>query len=240
MSGTWRDALGALGKDNVTFGEDLLKTRIDYFLTTADWKFIDGDVNPRGPSDHRLIWLEARAKEAATNDNGDDDDARIGVSRVFAILLLTVAVGCDTKPATPATWGPPARTIRFASYNTFKSSRGRDAILADIRSKSPDIVFLQEVPVELPEETARALGMYHAFPQAPELSRRRDRDLLALAAAKHSACCRQRRSHVRVVRGHRDGRHNVHRCDGSPHGDDESEPRKRLVERERVAANNSP
>jgi endonuclease/exonuclease/phosphatase (EEP) superfamily protein YafD len=85
------------------------------------------------------------------------------VSRVFAVLLLTVAVGCDTKPATPATWGPPARTVRFASYNTFKSSRGRDAVLADIRSKSPDIVLLQEVPVELPEETARALGMYHAF-----------------------------------------------------------------------------
>jgi len=78
-------------------------------------------------------------------------------------MLLVVVSGCDTKPAPPSAWGPPTRTIRFASYNTFKSNRGRDAILADIRSKSPDIVLLQEVPTELPEETARQLGMHHAF-----------------------------------------------------------------------------
>src|SRR6185503_13334027 len=63
----------------------------------------------------------------------------------------------------PSAWGAPARTIRFASYNTFKSNRGRGKILADIRSKSPDIVFLQEVPVELADETAGQLGMHHAF-----------------------------------------------------------------------------
>jgi endonuclease/exonuclease/phosphatase family metal-dependent hydrolase len=79
------------------------------------------------------------------------------------IALLAVAAGCDTKPAAPAPWGVPARAIRFASYNTFKSNRGRDKVLADIRSKSPDIVFLQEVPTELPDETARQLGMNHAF-----------------------------------------------------------------------------
>ena len=63
MSGTWRDQLGALGKDDVTFGEGMLRTRIDYFLTTPDWQPVDGGVAPRGPSDHRLIWLEARARE---------------------------------------------------------------------------------------------------------------------------------------------------------------------------------
>jgi hypothetical protein len=40
-----------------------LKTRIDYFLTTSDWQATNGDVAPPGPSDHRLIWIEARAKE---------------------------------------------------------------------------------------------------------------------------------------------------------------------------------
>ena len=36
-------------------------------------------------------------------------------------------------------------------------------MLADIRSKSPDIVFLQEVPTNLHDETGRQLGMDHAF-----------------------------------------------------------------------------
>jgi endonuclease/exonuclease/phosphatase family metal-dependent hydrolase len=67
MTGTWRDALGALGKDGVTFGEGLLRTRIDYFLTTPDWEPVNGGIGPRGASDHRLIWLEARVRqEAAT------------------------------------------------------------------------------------------------------------------------------------------------------------------------------
>lgn len=63
MSGTWRDALGALGKSDVTFGEGLLKTRIDYFLTTPDWQPQSGGIARPGASDHRLIWLEARARE---------------------------------------------------------------------------------------------------------------------------------------------------------------------------------
>ncbi|MEA2736286.1 MAG: Endonuclease/Exonuclease/phosphatase family, partial [Humisphaera sp.] len=63
MSGTWHDALGALGKDDVTFGERLLKTRIDYFLTTPDWQPKSGGIAPPGPSDHRLIWVEAHARE---------------------------------------------------------------------------------------------------------------------------------------------------------------------------------
>jgi endonuclease/exonuclease/phosphatase family metal-dependent hydrolase len=63
MSGTWRDALGAIGHDGVTFGEGLLKTRIDYFLTTPDWQPLNGGIARRDASDHRLIWLEARARE---------------------------------------------------------------------------------------------------------------------------------------------------------------------------------
>ena len=88
------------------------------------------------------------------------------MARLIAIVLVSVvaaAAGCDNRPAAPTSWGVPARTIRFASYNTFKSQRGRDKVLADIRSKSPDIVFLQEVPGELADETARQLGMQCAF-----------------------------------------------------------------------------
>jgi len=88
------------------------------------------------------------------------------MSRSLALMfvaLLAIAAGCENKPVAPPPWGVPARAIRFASYNTFKSNRGRDKVLADIRSKSPDIVFLQEVPTELPDETARQLGMHHAF-----------------------------------------------------------------------------
>jgi endonuclease/exonuclease/phosphatase family metal-dependent hydrolase len=66
MTGTWRDALGALGHDDVTFGEGVLRTRIDYFLTSPDWQPLDGGVAPRGASDHRLIWLEAAATTTTT------------------------------------------------------------------------------------------------------------------------------------------------------------------------------
>ena len=79
-------------------------------------------------------------------------------------LVLLLAAGCDDqKPAGPKTWGPPSRSIRIASYNTLKSSRGRDKVLADIRSKAPDIVLLQEMPTNLVDQTARDLGMHLAF-----------------------------------------------------------------------------
>jgi endonuclease/exonuclease/phosphatase family metal-dependent hydrolase len=86
---------------------------------------------------------------------------KVAIAVTLACLL---AVGCDDKgPVSPRTWGPPTKSIRFASYNTLKSGRGRDKVLADIRSKSPDIVCLQEVPTHLAHQIARDLGMHHAF-----------------------------------------------------------------------------
>ncbi len=83
---------------------------------------------------------------------------------VAIAIVLLLAAGCgDNTPPAPQSWGPPTRSIRFASYNTLKSSRGREKVLADIRSKSPDIVMLQEVPTDLADQTARDLGMHHAF-----------------------------------------------------------------------------
>ena len=82
---------------------------------------------------------------------------------ITLLLVLFMVTGCDTKPAAPKVWGAPTRAVRFASYNTLKSSRGRELVLADIRSKSPDVIFLQEVPTDLAAETARALRMHHAF-----------------------------------------------------------------------------
>jgi len=82
----------------------------------------------------------------------------------IAIVCLLLLAGCgDDPPAAATSWGPPARTVRFASYNTLKLGRGREKILTDIRSKSPDIVMLQEMPTELADQTARDLGMHHAF-----------------------------------------------------------------------------
>jgi endonuclease/exonuclease/phosphatase (EEP) superfamily protein YafD len=82
---------------------------------------------------------------------------------VGMLVLLLAAPGCEKRAPAPTAWGVPAKNVRFASYNTLKSSRGRDKVLADIRSKSPDIVLLQEVPTELADQTARDLGMHHAF-----------------------------------------------------------------------------
>jgi endonuclease/exonuclease/phosphatase family metal-dependent hydrolase len=67
MTGTWRDALGAIGKDDNTFGEGLLRTRIDYFVTTPDWRPTSGGVARPGASDHRLIWVELRGANAAAS-----------------------------------------------------------------------------------------------------------------------------------------------------------------------------
>jgi endonuclease/exonuclease/phosphatase family metal-dependent hydrolase len=59
MTRHWSDALSALGKDQATFGAGLIKTRIDYFLTSKEWKPISGDVVDSDASDHKPIWLLA-------------------------------------------------------------------------------------------------------------------------------------------------------------------------------------
>jgi endonuclease/exonuclease/phosphatase family metal-dependent hydrolase len=59
MTGHWTDALSVLGKDQATFGSGLLKTRIDYFLTSPEWRLVSGDVVQSDASDHKPIWLIA-------------------------------------------------------------------------------------------------------------------------------------------------------------------------------------
>jgi endonuclease/exonuclease/phosphatase family metal-dependent hydrolase len=59
MTRDWRDALKGLGKDDTTFSAGLLKTRIDYFLVSKEWRVADGGVENSDASDHKLIWVEA-------------------------------------------------------------------------------------------------------------------------------------------------------------------------------------
>jgi endonuclease/exonuclease/phosphatase family metal-dependent hydrolase len=59
MTKHWTDALSALGKDQATFSAGPLKTRIDYFLTSKQWKLLGGDVIESDASDHKPLWLLA-------------------------------------------------------------------------------------------------------------------------------------------------------------------------------------
>jgi endonuclease/exonuclease/phosphatase family metal-dependent hydrolase len=52
------DALAKLGRDDHTFRAGLLHTRIDYFLTSPEWKINAGGVESSDASDHRPIWVE--------------------------------------------------------------------------------------------------------------------------------------------------------------------------------------
>src|SRR5439155_25452937 len=76
-------------------------------------------------------------------DHYDDNDAERAV-KCFAVLLLGVAIlaGCGERKLAPASsaviWAAPQGHVRFVSYNTLKSSRGRDRILADVRTLCPD------------------------------------------------------------------------------------------------------
>ena len=84
------------------------------------------------------------------------------------VLLITVTAGCRDRraaapPAAPPVWGVPAEPLRFVSYNTFKSGRGRDRIIADVRGLNPDFVFMQEVLVDQADAIAKDLGMNVAF-----------------------------------------------------------------------------
>jgi endonuclease/exonuclease/phosphatase family metal-dependent hydrolase len=65
MTQPWTDAMASLGHTGATFGEGLLKTRIDYFLTTKDFKPLAGGIGNAGASDHRPIWIDLTA--SATN-----------------------------------------------------------------------------------------------------------------------------------------------------------------------------
>jgi endonuclease/exonuclease/phosphatase family metal-dependent hydrolase len=58
MTRDWADGLLNLGKDANTFAQGLIRTRIDYFLLSAQWKAIAGDVVNGDASDHRLIWVQ--------------------------------------------------------------------------------------------------------------------------------------------------------------------------------------
>ena len=58
MTKHWTDALATLGKDQTTFTAGLLKTRIDYFLISREWKPLAGDVVDSDASDHKPIWLQ--------------------------------------------------------------------------------------------------------------------------------------------------------------------------------------
>jgi hypothetical protein len=52
------DALATLNKTEWTCAHGILKTRVDYILTTWDFKPCDGGVVSSDASDHRLIWAE--------------------------------------------------------------------------------------------------------------------------------------------------------------------------------------
>jgi endonuclease/exonuclease/phosphatase family metal-dependent hydrolase len=66
MTREWTDAMEKLGHMGVTFGEGIIRTRIDYFLISKEWRAIEGGIGPSGPSDHRPIWLDAAARAGAT------------------------------------------------------------------------------------------------------------------------------------------------------------------------------
>jgi endonuclease/exonuclease/phosphatase family metal-dependent hydrolase len=58
MTRHWRDALKDLGKAESTFSAGPLRTRIDYFLVSKEWRVLAGGVGASEASDHRPIWVE--------------------------------------------------------------------------------------------------------------------------------------------------------------------------------------
>jgi endonuclease/exonuclease/phosphatase family metal-dependent hydrolase len=59
MTRHWADGLKVLGKDQNTFQAGLLRTRIDYFLLSKEWRPLDGGVPDTDASDHKPIWIRA-------------------------------------------------------------------------------------------------------------------------------------------------------------------------------------
>jgi endonuclease/exonuclease/phosphatase family metal-dependent hydrolase len=62
MTADWTDALKNLNRADNTFVDGVLRTRIDYLLTSPEWNVTDGGVVISDASDHRPIWIEAKAK----------------------------------------------------------------------------------------------------------------------------------------------------------------------------------
>ena len=55
------DGLASVGQTGLTFGEGVLRTRIDYFLLTKEWAATTGGIGEVGASDHNPIWLTVGA-----------------------------------------------------------------------------------------------------------------------------------------------------------------------------------
>ena len=66
MTQHWRDALDSIDRDENTFKAGLLRTRIDYFLTSSEWRTCDGGVVKSEASDHRPIWVQVKSKDVDT------------------------------------------------------------------------------------------------------------------------------------------------------------------------------
>jgi endonuclease/exonuclease/phosphatase family metal-dependent hydrolase len=66
MTADFTDALKQLKQDDATFVDGVLRTRIDYLLISPEWSATDGAVVISDASDHRPIWIEAKAKAGST------------------------------------------------------------------------------------------------------------------------------------------------------------------------------
>jgi endonuclease/exonuclease/phosphatase family metal-dependent hydrolase len=66
MTADWIDGLKSLNRDDNTFVDGVLRTRIDYLLASNEWEVTDGGVVLSDASDHRPIWIEAKAKQSPT------------------------------------------------------------------------------------------------------------------------------------------------------------------------------
>ena len=63
MTSTWSDALAALKKTGFTCNYQGMRTRIDYFLLSPQWKATNGDIAPGDASDHQPIWIDIKPGE---------------------------------------------------------------------------------------------------------------------------------------------------------------------------------
>ncbi len=66
MTQHWTDAFAQLGQTGTTFGEGMLKTRIDYFLVSPGWNPTSCTIAASDASDHRPIELTVGTKPTTT------------------------------------------------------------------------------------------------------------------------------------------------------------------------------